>query len=350
MQKKVNMRFNVGDKVRFLNATGGGIVSKILNNNMVNIAIEDGFEIPTLASELILIEPAQKIPANLPAKEIEPPVEKNTNKLGRYSSQMVLTPGVYLAFVPHEQRWLITGLLDVMLINFTNNTLLYNFFLRNEKGNFLGIDYGSVDAQNKLIITVIKHEEVEKWCNGVFQLMFHTEKDSCIKQPENISYSIKPIKFLKEDNYKFSVFIEEKSFLVQLVTLNNLKAFPEKSTDETESRGVEAYQVKEPALISKHRTSFKEAEVDLHIAELVENISGMSSKDMLTTQINYFSRCLESAIKEEYNKVIFIHGKGNGVLKTTICTILNEYENVQYRDASFAQYGQGAVEVIVKKA
>ncbi|MCK9617864.1 MAG: DUF2027 domain-containing protein [Lentimicrobiaceae bacterium] len=341
------MRFNIGDKVRFLNAKGGGVISKILNGNMVSVAIEDGFEIPTLASELIIIEPVKKTTDNFPVKEIEQPVEKNSNKLGRYSSQMVLAPGVYLAFVPHEQRWLITGLLDVLLINYTHYTVLYNIFLKNIGGSFEGIDYGSVEAQNKLLLSVIKHEEVEKWCQGVVQLMFHIENGNSIKVPSSTPYSIKPVKFLKEDNYKFSSFIEEKSFIIQLVALESLLVFPEKNSKETSMEQTEVQLVKEPALISKHRTAFKKAEVDLHIAELVENISGMNSKDMLTTQINYFSRCLESAIKEKYREVIFIHGKGNGVLKATICSILNEYENIQYRDASLANYGQGAVEVII---
>nr|MCU0517076.1 hypothetical protein [Oscillatoria sp. Prado101] len=41
-----------GDKVKFLNQPGGGIVSKIISKTMVNVMIADGFEIPTLTSEL----------------------------------------------------------------------------------------------------------------------------------------------------------------------------------------------------------------------------------------------------------------------------------------------------------
>lgn len=50
------MKFKVGDKVKFLNEQGGGVITKIINSKMVNIAIEDGFEIPTLINELIKID------------------------------------------------------------------------------------------------------------------------------------------------------------------------------------------------------------------------------------------------------------------------------------------------------
>ena len=39
------MEFRTGDKVKFLNQTGGGIISKIISPSMVKVAIEDGFEI-----------------------------------------------------------------------------------------------------------------------------------------------------------------------------------------------------------------------------------------------------------------------------------------------------------------
>ena len=38
------MKINIGDKVRFLNDVGGGIVVKFLKNNMVLVENEDGFE------------------------------------------------------------------------------------------------------------------------------------------------------------------------------------------------------------------------------------------------------------------------------------------------------------------
>ena len=41
-------KFQVGDKVNFLNATGGGTVKKILDTRMVEVTIEDGRKTMTL--------------------------------------------------------------------------------------------------------------------------------------------------------------------------------------------------------------------------------------------------------------------------------------------------------------
>ena len=46
----------IGDKVRFLNDVGGGTVSGFQGKDIVLVADEDGFEIPTLISEVVAVE------------------------------------------------------------------------------------------------------------------------------------------------------------------------------------------------------------------------------------------------------------------------------------------------------
>ncbi|NJO92245.1 MAG: hypothetical protein HC831_27200 [Chloroflexia bacterium] len=48
------MKFNIGDRVRFLNDVGGGKVIKYIDNETVAVLNQDDFEIPVLMSELIL--------------------------------------------------------------------------------------------------------------------------------------------------------------------------------------------------------------------------------------------------------------------------------------------------------
>ena len=45
----------IGDKVRFLSTTGGGKIAGFQKGNIVLVEDEDGFQIPTLASEVVLI-------------------------------------------------------------------------------------------------------------------------------------------------------------------------------------------------------------------------------------------------------------------------------------------------------
>ena len=58
------MKFKIGDKIKFLNDIGGGTITKILDKETVSILNEDGFEIPTMMSELIADESMNKLSPN----------------------------------------------------------------------------------------------------------------------------------------------------------------------------------------------------------------------------------------------------------------------------------------------
>ena len=74
----------------------------------------------------------------------------------------------------------------------------------------------------------------------------------------------------------------------------------------------------------------------------------MNNSEIIDTQRNLFISCLEGAIEEKLQKIIFIHGVGNGTLKREITTILGQYPNIHYFDASMQKYGCGATEVLIK--
>lgn len=48
-------------------------------------------------------------------------------------------------------------------------------------------------------------------------------------------------------------------------------------------------------------------------------------------------------------KIVFIHGKGDGILKNAILKELSsKYKSAYYQDASFREYGYGATMVTIK--
>ncbi len=144
------MKFKVGDRVKFLNENGGGVVSKIISPSMVNIAIEDGFEIPILTSEILKIELEAPIdsPKHMFREDFhvnietapEPIYESDERNIPllSHSAKGVFAEGIYFAFVPHDQRWLITGMLDVYLVNHTPYDILYSLFLESSGKGFEG--------------------------------------------------------------------------------------------------------------------------------------------------------------------------------------------------------------------
>jgi len=142
------MKFNIGDRVRFLSSPGGGVVSKILSPSMVNVAIDDGFDIPTPVNDLVRIgepggaaarfftderkpkpqaapEKEKAAPAPEPAPVADAGAADDSDRIMPLASgyrKAANPPGFYLAFVPQDQRWLITGQVDVFLVNLPTTT------------------------------------------------------------------------------------------------------------------------------------------------------------------------------------------------------------------------------------
>ncbi len=106
---------------------------------------------------------------------------------------------------------------------------------------------------------------------------------------------------------------------------------------------------------SKKKNKFKVAskkdklppmEVDLHIHQLTASNKRMDNYEMLTLQLETAKRKLEFAIKNRIPRVVFIHGVGEGVLKSELTYLFKKYP-VDYYAASFQKYGLGATEVYI---
>lgn len=99
--------------------------------------------------------------------------------------------------------------------------------------------------------------------------------------------------------------------------------------------------------ISNKRKQEVPLEVDLHIENIVTSTRGLSDFQLLNLQLDAARSQLEFAIKKHIKRVIFIHGIGRGVLRAELETLLRRYENVEFYDANFQQYGRGATEVYI---
>ena len=345
------MNFNIGDKVKFLNSKGGGIISKILDSRMVSVAVEGGFEIPTLISELIRMdgsEPAARFFRQdfQDVQDLQDVDEiKDDHRLSDLPSILTRnrkSEDIYLAFFPHEQKWLISGLLDIILINNSSFDILYNIFLQNQEGNYTGKDYGSCFPDSRLLLDTISREQIPEWISGYIQFLFHSSSHHEVLPPFNSQFKISGQKFYNEASYRETSFIDGKIILVKVVSITeSLKVF--KSTKEMTS--IRPASVQNEELIMKHMVNQREAKVDLHIHELMEDPGSLENQEILDFQKAYFERSLESAIANHCLKVTFIHGVGNGVLRENILEILKKYEGIEVLDAPMQKYGVGAVEI-----
>ncbi|QXP67242.1 Smr/MutS family protein [Polaribacter sp. AHE13PA] len=87
-------------------------------------------------------------------------------------------------------------------------------------------------------------------------------------------------------------------------------------------------------------------EVDLHISKLTKSTRNMDNYDMLNLQLDTAKSKIEFAIAKRIAKVVFIHGVGEGVLRSELLRLLNKYP-VKFYDASYKKYGLGATEVYI---
>ena len=145
-----------------------------------------------------------------------------------------------------------------------------------------------------------------------------------------------------EDNDGFS-WTFEPSELVKLnedIKVTNFEIAQIKPQKESTKRKVA--KVPKP----KERNAPK-MEVDLHINQLTRSTRGMTNFDMLNLQLETAKRQLEFAINKRIQKVVFIHGVGEGVLKEELKYLFNRYENVKFYDAEYQKYGMGATEVYI---
>jgi hypothetical protein len=335
---------------------------------MVSVEIEDGFEIPTLSSELVAIEPAgasgdlflnrnerrQEKPVELkPEPEPEAIENERISRIVQRGDGQAAPTGVYLAWAPCDQNRLLTGTMDVFVVNNTAHDILYTFFLKNKEGNFSGIDYGSVPAESKLVIESIVREDIGIWSNGVMQVIFYSDENEKVLMPVSATFRIKGSLFFQEGSYHETRFLANQRAIVYTVCeLNRVPSTYEQILNEKENREplpAAAERFRPETAIDQHRTAPNEAEVDLHISALRQDYSKLSPHEILTIQLGYFERMLGSAIAYKFNKVIFIHGIGNGTLKQAILQRLQEYEDIEFRTASFAKYGNGAVELVIHR-
>ncbi|MDD3908240.1 MAG: Smr/MutS family protein, partial [Bacteroidales bacterium] len=69
---------------------------------------------------------------------------------------------------------------------------------------------------------------------------------------------------------------------------------------------------------------------------------------MLKYQMDTFRKVMDEHRSKKAFKIVFIHGKGDGVLRSAILNELKtKYKSCKWQDASFREYGFGATMVTI---
>lgn len=352
------MNFKIGDKIRFLNEKGEGTVSKIINKTTLGITIEDGFEIPYIISELVLIN--NGISAVLPSENIVqsslssetkwqqqhiPLLEKDDKKNKKEEQE-----GIYVAFSPEKINDITHSDINVWFINNTAYQLMFTYSLF-QNGSFLTLETGTAKAHESLLVETIDRKELSDFSTFKIEALFFDTKVHEHQAPVSEMVKLKPIKLYKENAFTENSFIQEKALIMNVYSLNDtfdVINFPTK-TDLSKIlfQKQSNSDIQKKSKPNASNNPAYEMELNLHIEELLDSYQGMSNAEIILVQLKHFQTALDTAIKEHYRKLIIIHGVGNGRLKQEVRNILSSYKNLQYFDASYSKYGFGATEILI---
>lgn len=90
-------------------------------------------------------------------------------------------------------------------------------------------------------------------------------------------------------------------------------------------------------------------EIDLHQESLCPNKSGMSSVDIHELQLKTIRATLDRERSHHGTQIIFIHGQGDGILRSELISELSHRSYCSFEDAMFSKYGfHGATKVYIK--
>lgn len=341
------MKLIIGDKVRFLNEKGEGTVSKLLNKSTVAVTIEDGFEIPYLITELVLITEHTSdivVPEKEEVKIIsETPPQISKNKITQSEQE-----GIYVALSPEKINDIAHSDFNVWLINNTGYSISYTYSTFNN-GHFKTLTTGSAKANENLLIETINRKELHDYSNFKIDILFYNAENHFYQKPASEIIKLKPIKLYKENAFVKNSFIDEKALVINVTYLNS---DDEQQWDTSEDLSKILFmkqhnnanqKTSKPHIINN---PLKEVEVDLHIEELLDNYYSMSNFEIVQVQLSAVQKALDKAINEHCRKLTVIHGVGNGRLKQEVRKLLStQYPKLRYYDGSYAKYGFGATEV-----
>lgn len=389
-----------GDTVRFLNDVGGGVVARI-EGAIAYVRDEDGFETPMSVKELVVVLPAgheavnpYKNSAKLMFDQSVSDAVKARDAAERRAAELTkdVTPtpaepaplpveetahgeklSLSLAFEPSDIKRLSESSFAAVLVNDSNYYLSFVFSRRDDADRRWIVVYsGEVEPNMVVDLANFSHEELPKLSRLAFQAVAYKKGDKAyeLKDPVNVELRPDTTKFYKLHCFRPGVYFDSPVLEMPLVVEDKLSASVRKATpgrrDEASVRDeavkdLEAkYKADRPTQKSKggknRRNSDEDnphkllplQEVDLHIHELVDSTAGMDNAAMLDLQLSTAMKVMHKHERRIGQKIVFIHGKGDGVLRNKLWQRLRrDYPKAELQDASFREYGFGATLVTI---
>lgn len=372
----------IGDKVRFLSEVGGGVVTGFQEKDIVLVEDADGFDIPMPVRECVVIETDDyNVPtpaARAAKKRLENQSAARTDAATTEASSSALGSGwkaehpvkpqvsvyrqpevkggdvlnVYLAFVPEDIKAVSTTPFEAYLVN-DSNYYMYYTYLSAEGKSWTTRSHGLLEPNTKFLLEEFEKSELNDREHVAVQLVaFKDNRAFAMKSAVNVEIRIDTVKFYKLHTFRQTDFFETPALMYDVVK-NDLPAKQVYvSAEDLQDALMKKKTVEHPSAprtIVKRGGKNEIIEVDLHIGELLDDTHGMSNREMLNYQLDKFREVMEQYKNKREQRIVFIHGKGDGVLrKALLDEMKRKYSACKTQDASFQEYGFGATMVTIK--
>jgi hypothetical protein len=335
------MAIKKGDKVKFLNEQGGGVVVKILDDKQALVQIEDGFEIPVMISEIISTGDSVEVKESNEYKKPKPivkeqiiektPVIEDEKKKKVFKD--IAKPLLAIVDEPKNKTEK-----EFRLSMLNDGTYYFYYVISFELNGKLNVhERGELEPEMKLELGSFTYNDLSAYQSMVIDLSFFNEREYKEHQPIHYKVYFNTLHLLNNESFRENDFFDEPAIIIDLLhSPKNENKIPIKNEDKK--------PIVEPAKIKSDID-----EVDLHIEQIIDDFSNLSNGEILNIQMAKFTTALDGAVINKVKRIVFIHGIGNGKLKYEIRkTLDNKYPDLKYQDASFAEYGYGATMVIIK--
>lgn len=378
----------IGDKVRFLSETGGGRIAGF-KGNIVLVEDEDGFQIPTPINNVVFVGDKENYDSQNIVKRESPNHVENVNprnninysaaeqnsakdinsKVTQNKAEVEERSGgdelnCYIAFVPKDPKSFTTTAFDVYIVNDSNYFIQYCYCTA-EGANWVLHSTDELEPNTKKYIEDFERESLNDYGRISIQLFAYKRSKSFMLKPTvEAQFRLDKVKFYKLHTFRENDFFDEAALLLPIVEndkttrplvvdAQQLKkemfspSYDDRSPKDTYARRYEDGKKGNPFLNKRKNDDI--VVVDLHANSLLDTTAGMSSSDILSYQIEKFHEILDKYKSDKGRRIVFIHGKGEGVLRHAIVHELQyKYKKYQYQDASFLEYGYGATQVTIR--
>ncbi|MBQ7495166.1 MAG: DUF2027 domain-containing protein, partial [Bacteroidaceae bacterium] len=214
----------IGEKVRFLNETGGGVIAGFQGKDIVLVRDEDGFDIPMLRSQVVVVETnannfvrkqAKQALQNLQPLQLQQPQQSHPLQPQERKGGDLLN--VCLAFVPEDARELSNTRFGAYLINDSNYYV--SAVVANNEGAAWHMRWQGTLAPNTKQLTETFDRSILNDLEriGVQLIAWKQDKPYMLKPAVGVELRLDTVKFYKLHVFQPSPFFREAALIYDIV-------------------------------------------------------------------------------------------------------------------------------------